>query len=77
MKKITGIVAPIQFVIVILLLIGEVKCIVKAINCDWDPVGKAEVIYTVGAFTGAGSIIGWFDIEDGEPEVTNQLEGGI
>jgi hypothetical protein len=45
-------------------LVGEVKCIVKAINCNWQPIGKAEVIYTAGVFTGAGCIIGWFDIED-------------
>jgi hypothetical protein len=45
-------------------LVGEVKCIVKAINCNWEPIGKAEVIYTAGVFTGAGCIIGWFDIED-------------
>lgn len=51
-------------IIVILGLIGEVKCIVKAINCNWEPVGKAEVIYTASAFTGLGAIIGWLDIED-------------
>mgnify|MGYP003644390642 FL=1 len=45
-------------------LVGEVKCIVKAINCNWEPIGKAEVIYTAGVFTGAGCVIGWFDIED-------------
>ena len=45
-------------------LVGEVKCIVKAISCNWEPIGKAEVIYTAGVFTGAGCIIGWFEIED-------------
>ena len=50
--------------LIVLLLIGEVKCIIKAVNCNWEPIGKAEVIYTVGAFTGLGSIIGWFDIKD-------------
>jgi hypothetical protein len=47
-----------------LLAVGEVKCIVKAINCNWKPIGKAEVIYTASAFTGAGCIVGWFNIED-------------
>jgi hypothetical protein len=51
-------------IIPILLIIGEIRCIYKAISCDWEPVGKAEVIYTVAACTGLGSIVGWFNIED-------------
>ena len=46
------------------LLIGEIMCIVKAIRCNWEPIGKAEVVYTVGALTGFGSVIGWFTIQD-------------
>ena len=45
-------------------IIGEIMCVVKAINCNWEPVGKAEIIYTGGVFTGLGAIIGWLDIED-------------
>lgn len=48
----------------ILAIVGEVKCIIKAINCNWEPVGKAEIIYTAAAFTGFGAIVGWIDIED-------------
>jgi hypothetical protein len=48
----------------VLATIGEVKCVVKAINCNWSPIGKAEVIYTASAFTGFGVIVGWFNIED-------------
>lgn len=51
-------------IVTILMIVGEIKCIYKAINCNWEPVGKAEVIYTVGALTGFGSIIAWIDIED-------------
>ncbi|KKN10321.1 hypothetical protein LCGC14_1037590 [marine sediment metagenome] len=54
----------IQLLIIVLIIVGEIKCIYKAVNCNWDPIGKAEVIYTVAAFTGLGSIVGWFDIED-------------
>ena len=43
---------------------GEVKCIIKATKCNWDPTGKAEVIYTASALTGAGVIVGWINIED-------------
>ena len=50
--------------IVALMLIGEIKCIIKAINCNWEPVGKAEVIYTGAALTGLGFVVGWIDIED-------------
>ncbi len=49
---------------IILLLVGEVKCIIKMVKCNWDPIGKAEIIYSAGTFTGLGSIIGWIDIKD-------------
>jgi len=48
----------------LLVITGEIKCIVKAYNCNWNPIGKAEILYTGGALTGLGSIIGWLDIED-------------
>jgi len=50
--------------LVAVILVGEIRCIYKAINCNWEPIGKAEIIYTIGACTGAGCIIGYFDIED-------------
>jgi hypothetical protein len=59
---ITG--AVVSILLLILVVVGEIKCIVKAVNCNWEPIGKAEVIYTVGAFTGLGVIIGYMDIED-------------
>jgi hypothetical protein len=33
-------------------------------TCNWEPVGKAEIVYTVGTFTGAGVIIGYISIKD-------------
>ena len=54
----------IGLMVVILFIIGEVKCIIKAINCNWEPVGKAEIIYTGAAFTGLGCFVGWINIED-------------
>ena len=59
---ITG--AVVSILLLILVVVGEIKCIVKAVNYNWEPIGKAEVIYTVGAFTGLGVIIGYMDIED-------------
>lgn len=46
------------------LAIGWVKCVYNMVTCNWEPVGKAEIIYTAGTFTSFGGVIGWFDIED-------------
>jgi hypothetical protein len=43
---------------------GYIRCIYKTVTCNWEPIGKAEVIYTIGTFTGTGFIIGYFNIED-------------
>jgi len=45
-------------------IVGEIKCIVKAFQCNWEPIGKAEILYTGSALTGLGAIVGWMDIED-------------
>jgi len=60
MKKLSVLVVA----IFLFALVGEVKCIIKAINCNWEPIGKAEVVYTASVFTGLGCIVGWFNIED-------------
>lgn len=60
MKAVTVIV----FFVYLLLIFGEIRCIYKMVTCNWEPVGKAEVIYTIGSFTGLGSVIGYFNIED-------------
>ena len=54
--------------IIVFVIVGEIKCAVKAIRCDWDPIGKAEIIYTGSFFCGVGAIVGWIDIEDSKPE---------
>ena len=48
----------------VVFMAGEVMCIVKAVKCNWEPVGKAEVIYTASAVCGLGCIVGWINIED-------------
>ena len=48
----------------ILLVVGEIKCIGKALKCNWEPIGKAEIIYTGAACTGLGSVVGYIDIKD-------------
>ena len=54
----------IYILLIVFLLAGEIRCIVKMYKCNWEPVGKAEIIYTGAAFTGFGGIVGWFNIED-------------
>jgi len=50
--------------LIILIIGGEIRCIYKMCTCNWEPIGKAEIIYTIGTFTGLGVIIGWIDIKD-------------
>ena len=45
-------------------LIGDVRCIYKAVTCNWEPIGKAEVLYTASALCGLGAIVGYIEIED-------------
>ena len=54
----------IGMLVCVLLIVGEIKCIVNAVSCNWEPVGKAEIVYTLGACSGLGCVIGWIDIED-------------
>lgn len=56
--------ALVTITLVLLPIIGEVLCIYKAVKCNWEPVGKAEMVYTVSAITGLGCIVGYIDIQD-------------
>ena len=53
-----------MIIIWILAIVGEIKCIYKAVTCNWEPIGKAEIVYTGAALLGAGAIVGWINIED-------------
>ena len=67
LKRATGGMCLVQILLIIFILVGEIKCVVKAVRCDWNPVGKAEILYTGAALTGLGAIVGWINIEDGTP----------
>jgi len=56
--------ALVTITLVLLPIIGEILCIYKAVKCNWEPVGKAEMVYTVSAITGLGCIVGYIDIQD-------------
>jgi len=60
MKKVT----LVMLAIYIAAVIGECKCIYKAVTCNWEPIGKAEIIYTAVAVTGLGCIVGYINIAD-------------
>lgn len=64
MKRTSWTAAILGLALILFLIIGEVKCIIKAVKCNWEPIGKAEIIYTASAFTGIGCIVGWINIED-------------
>jgi hypothetical protein len=64
MKKAGIIGGLIWLIVAVALLVGEIKCIIKMIECNWEPIGKAEVIYTTATFTGVGCIVGYIDIQD-------------
>ena len=57
-------VSVVALAIIVLSIVGEVKCIVKAINCNWEPIGKAEIVYTGSAVIGLGAIVGYMDFKD-------------
>jgi len=54
----------IVIVLTVLAIVGEFKCLFKAFDCNWEPIGKAEMVYTVSAITGLGAIVGYIDIKD-------------
>ena len=64
MKKIGCVASAIYIVIILLYLFGWGRCVYKATQCNWDPIGKAEIFYGVGSITSLGGVIGWFNIED-------------
>lgn len=51
-------------ILIVLGCIGEIRCIYKAVSCNWEPIGKAEIVYTGASLCGVGCIVGYFDIED-------------
>lgn len=51
----------IQIIIAVIVITGEVKCIVKFLSCDFQPSYKAEIVYGVGCVTGIGIVVGYMD----------------
>jgi len=61
----------VELIVVIIIsfcIVGEVMCITKCINSDWEPSYKREIIYGASALTGIGSVVGYFNIPDVKKE---------
>ena len=65
MRNILNIIGSILMISLGLLgIIGWVLSIVKLTRTDFKAPYKAEVVYGIGVFTGAGAIIGYINIQD-------------
>jgi hypothetical protein len=53
--------------LVIFLVVGEIKCIVKFFDSDFEPSYKREAIYGFSAIGGIGCVVGWMDFPDTPP----------
>ena len=51
-------------IIVLAALFGESRCVYKAFTCNWNPIGKAEILYTAASLSGLGAVVGYIDIKD-------------
>lgn len=52
------------YFILLIGLIGELQCLYKLINSDFEAPYKREIIYSVSFITGFGCIVGWLNIPD-------------
>ncbi|BAQ92527.1 hypothetical protein [uncultured Mediterranean phage uvMED] len=50
--------------VIAFLCIGYGRCVYKMFSCNWEPIGKAEAVYTFGTFTATGCFIGWLNVKD-------------
>lgn len=50
--------------LILVLVIGEVKCIVKFFKSDFEPSYKREAIYGFSAIIGVGCVVGYMDFPD-------------
>lgn len=51
-------------VLTILSIVGWIMCVAKLVQTDFKAPYKAEIIYGIGTFTGAGAVLGYINIQD-------------
>lgn len=49
-------------IIIVLIVTGWIKNVIKLSECDFEPSYKAEVIHTVGLIPIVGAVTGWLDV---------------
>jgi predicted membrane-bound spermidine synthase len=54
-------------ILVMLGIIGEIRCIYQFFTSDFEASYKREIIYGVSACTGIGAVVGYFNIADTPP----------
>lgn len=65
MEKLIKIISAIFIAAFIIIpTLGWIKCVVKFVKSDFDAPYKAEIVYGIGTFTGAGAVIGYINIRD-------------
>ncbi len=64
MRKQKGftIVEVVVLVVVVAVIVGWVKNIIKLANCDFEAPYKAEVIHAIGLVPPIGMVTGWLDV---------------
>ena len=52
----------VALVIVVVIVVGWVKNLIKLTNCDFEAPYKCEVVHVVGLAPPIGAITGWLDM---------------
>ncbi len=52
----------IPLILIILILVGWVKNIIKLSDCDFEAPYTAEIIHTLGLIPPVGMVTGWIDV---------------
>lgn len=60
-SKTPTILVVIYLLFVVFMFTGWVKSVYKLTQCDFEPSYKAEILYAIGTFSGAGAFLGYFD----------------
>lgn len=64
MFKLIGLLGRASILIYIYCLVTWGVCVYKATQCNWEPIGKSEIVYTAGALTPACVVIAWLNVQD-------------
>lgn len=69
MKNTGAVISLIYVALLIAFLVGEIMCIVKFFQCDFEEPYKAEIIYGISIVTGIGGVTGYMDFGEHEKSI--------